>query len=77
MQDRTMILMDAPCKDEKGHFPDGVLCDYQCSRCGWNPKEIRRRTQEKYLRKEIALLKDDKGTPYKGVWVKKYVFRRV
>ena len=77
MQDKMMILLDAPCKDHKGHFPEGVLCDYDCHRCGWNPKEIHRRTQEQYLRKEIAFLKDADGTPYKGVWVKKFVFRRV
>jgi len=75
-QDKTMILMDAPCKDKKGHYPDGVWCNYDCDRCGWNPAEIRRRTREENLRKEVAFLKDENGTPYKGVFVKKYVFKR-
>lgn len=37
--DKTKAIMNAPCKDNTGHYPESVLCDYDCHRCGWNPKE--------------------------------------
>lgn len=77
MIDKDKIRINAPCRDERGHYPDDVICDYDCARCGWNPKEIRRRTRDGYLTTQVAFLKDENGVPYKGVFVKKYVFRRL
>lgn len=75
--DKTKALMNAPCKDRTGHYPESVLCDYDCHRCGWNPKEIRRRTQEQFIREVPVVLRDENGFPIKTIMVKKFVFRRV
>lgn len=77
MIDKEKIKIDAPCRDANGHYPDDVHCLYQCERCGWNPAEIRRRIDKGYITTQVAFLRDENGFPYKAVFVKKYVLRRL
>lgn len=75
MTDLDKIRRGAPCGDEFFNYPD-VTCEYDCKHCDWNPKEHARRMAVGTFRKEVGFLRDEYGNAYKGVWVKKLVFRR-
>lgn len=74
MIDKDKIKLKAPCGNGK-FYPD-IMCEYNCTTCGFNRAEQKRRMKQGKFGKSVVFLHDELGFAYKAVEVKKLFFRR-